>query len=192
MPRKSKITAVTVSEHAEEGLARAWGDDDAKTDAEQMTDIINEVSVIKEPADALPEAPQVEAEAPMAPKVKAKRAPKKPPASTELEVEVKESSDETHEETKTEAKTEAKTESKVSCPDCGKQMSAKTLKHSPVPNGVAKKQNDTSPPISQVRQRESVMEEVIENEVQQRLQNKRSERAARREEMVQKLMQNAF
>ena len=189
-----------MSEHAEEGLARAWGDDDAKTDAEQMTDIINEVSVIKEPADALPEAPQVEAEAPMAPKVKAKRAPKKPPASAEPEVEVRESFDETQvdvtiptqEESKTDAKTEAKTESKVSCPDCGKQMSAKTLKYIHVPNCVAKKQNDTSPPISQVRQRESVMEEVIENEVQQRLQNKRSERAARREEMVQKMMQNAF
>ena len=206
MPRKSKVTAVPVSEHPEEGLARAWGDNEGKTDAEQMTDIINVVSVSKEPDDALPEAPLVEAEAPVAPKAKASRAPKKAPVSVEPEVDVTIPTQEDEAKTvltqqvtdqreaKTEAKTEAKSESKVSCPDCGKQMSAKTLKYSHVPNCVAKKQNDALPkaPPSQARQRESVMEEVIENEVQKRLQNRRSERAARREEMVQKLMQNAF
>ena len=36
------------------------------------------------------------------------------------------------------------------------------------------------------------LEDAIENEAQKRLQNKRSERSIRREEMVQKLMKNAF
>ena len=73
-------------------------------------------------------------------------------------------------------------------------MSAKTLKYSHVPNCPAKKQNDAQilPPVSHARQRDSAFEDVIENEVQKRLQNKRTERAARREEMVQNLMKNAF
>jgi hypothetical protein len=69
-------------------------------------------------------------------------------------------------------------------------MSAKTLKYSHVPNCVAKKQSDTH--STQAARRENILEEVIENEVQKRLQYNRSERAARREEMVQNLMKNAF
>ena len=51
--------------------------------------------------------------------------------------------------------------------------------------GVAKKpkEGDLDP---------NVIEEVIENEVQKRLHNSRAQRAVRRQEMVEKLMQNAF
>ena len=45
--KKTKVTAVPV-EQAEEGLARAWKEEpptEAKTDAEEMTDVINEVKV---------------------------------------------------------------------------------------------------------------------------------------------------
>ena len=80
---------------------------------------------------------------------------------------------------------EPKVESKVECPDCGKQMSAKTLRYSHGPNCPAKKQKggEVDP---------NVIEEVIENEVQKRLHNSRAQRAIRRQEMVEKLMQNAF
>ena len=194
MPRKSKITAVPVTDHDVEGLVRAWGDDEENNDAEQMTDIINEVKVIEEPTDALPQAPQVEAEAPIveAPKAKAKRASRAKPKE-EPQVDTNSSLDETQvvvtiPTQEEEAKTEAKTDAKVSCPDCGKQMSAKTLKYSHVPNCPAKKQQQSPRELPA----SSIMEEVIENEVQKRMNNKRAERAARREEMVQKLMQNAF
>ena len=49
-PRKQKITAVPVEAPVEEGLAKAWVDDEVKTDAQEMTDIINEVKVDEEPA----------------------------------------------------------------------------------------------------------------------------------------------
>ena len=197
MPRKSKITAVPVTDHAAEGLVRAWGDEEReeKNDAEQMTDIINEVKVNEEPAEASPQAPQVEAEAPIveAPKAKAKRASRAKPKEEEPQVETNSSLDETQAVVtiptqEEEGKKEAKTEAKVSCPDCGKQMSAKTLKYSHVPNCPAKKQQQSPRELPA----SSIMEEVIENEVQKRMNNKRAERAARREEMVQKLMQNAF
>ncbi len=218
MPRKSKITAVPIepSEYPREGLDVARHALVEKTDAEEMTDFINKLNV----ADEAPEAPPQESKGteaegasplPLAPsepvalKAKAKRAsrvkPKDEPREElkeEPEVEVTSSVlDEVQVEVTIpeEEKTDAKVDAKVACPDCGKQMSAKTLKYSHVPNCPAKKQNDTLPKDTygaHTRQRESVMEEVIENEVQKRLQNKRSERAARREEMVQNLMKNAF
>jgi uncharacterized Zn finger protein (UPF0148 family) len=89
----------------------------------------------------------------------------------------------------------AKKDAKVSCPDCGKQMSAKTLKYSHVPNCTAKKQTVTPPEEARKSFRDErgmVQEDMIEYEVQQRLTNRRAERAERRQEMVNKLMQNAF
>ena len=76
MPRKTKVTATPV-EQQEEGLARAWNEeqpaltakvsdqgDEAKTDAEQMTDFINEVKVSDEPPAPEPEtAPEPTAKA---------------------------------------------------------------------------------------------------------------------------------
>jgi ssDNA-binding Zn-finger/Zn-ribbon topoisomerase 1 len=113
-------------------------------------------------------------------------------------VEVKESVDEKQEE----AKTEAKSESKVSCPDCGKQMSAKTLKYSHVPNCTAtkgtsgKKQADD--PIRDASNEairmghRNVSDEIAEETIHDRLYKQRSERSMRRELMVNKLMQHAF
>ena len=81
-----------------------------------------------------------------------------------------------------------KVESKVACPDCGKQMSAKTLRYSHGPNSTAKKQKP-SPRENKFKR----LAEVIENEVQTRLNNSRALHAARRQEMVEKkLIQNAF
>ena len=191
MPRKPKITAIPVEAPADEGLAKAWGDDEAKTDAQQMNDVINEIKVDDEPVVTNePDEPPT----PVAkPKARAKRAPKKPVVEPEPVEEPQESEPEVPE-----AKGEpplqveepddanwTKVESKVACPDCGKQMSAKTLRCSHGPNCPAKKQKQSEVDTS-------VFEQVIENEVQKRLHNSRAQRAVRRQEMVEKLMQNAF
>ena len=169
MGRKPTITAVPV-EPKQEGLV----DDEVKTDAEQMTEIINEVNVDEEPVLVQEYIP--------APKAKArpKRAPKKQEVIVP-EVEVTSAFDEV--EAVVTVPDELKVETKVTCPDCGKQMSAKTLRYSHGPNCSVKKQKPEPP---------SVIEEVIENEVQKRLLNSRAIRAARRQDMVDKLMQNAF
>ena len=81
----------------------------------------------------------------------------------------------------------------TSCSDCGKQVSAKTLKYSHGPNCVVKKQKQSQPTISREDGNQSLGSEVTkEQEYQSRRRNRRMERAARREEMVQKLMKNAF
>lgn len=190
MPRKSKITAVPLDKpEQEEGLARAWDQEaetDAKTDAEQMTEIIQEVKEVAEPAPV--EEPVKEKAKKATPKAKAKAKAKaeEPPAEVQVEEPVA--------EVKEEAKTEAKSEAKVACPDCGKQMSAKTLKYSHVPNCTAKKQKnaENEPEEGNADHNYHISAEIIENEVQRRLSCKRAERAARREEMVNRLMQNAF
>jgi len=184
MPRKSKITAVPLDKpEQEEGLARAWaneeGETEAKTDAEQMTEIIQEVKEVAEPAPVEEPAKEKEKKAPKA-KAKAKAKVEEQPQAPEAP--------------EAPLPVEAKTEAKVACPDCGKQMSAKTLKYSHVPNCTAKKQKTTEnePEEGNADHGHHIPAEVIENEVQRRLNGKRAERAARREEMVNRLMQNAF
>jgi len=120
MPRKSKVIVVPIEE---------------KTDAELMTELVNEIQT-----EAEPEA-----------------------------------------ETKAEPEPEAETkQTKVSCPDCGKQMSAKTLKYSHAPNCL-KKQEPTV-----------VSEELIEQEVKKRLNQTKVDRITRKQEAVNKLVANAF
>ena len=120
MPRKTKVTATPV-EQQEEGLARAWNEEqptEAKTDAEQMTEVINEVKV---------DEPMPEPETPEVAKAKAKpRASKAKPKVEEPEVEVKPALDEVQAVVEL-PKEEAKADVKSACPDCGKQMSAKTF-----------------------------------------------------------------
>ena len=92
---------------------------------------------------------------------------------------------------------------KVACPDCGKEMSAKTLKYSHVPTCVIKKKQSEE----QYEPREAkssalpsvaptVSEELIEELVQKRWDNMsknlRQERLARKQAMVEKLIAGAF
>ena len=180
MPRKPKITAVPVEAPVEEGLAKAWGDE-VKTDAQEMTELVNEIKVDDEPAVT----DEVESTPVAKPKARAKRAPKKP---VEVEAVVEpEPVEEPQQAEEPDDGNWTKVERKVACPDCGKQMSAKTLKYSHGPNCPAKKQKQSPREFSP-----SVIEEVIENEVQKRLNNSRALRAARRQETVQKLTQNDF
>ena len=129
MPRKAKVQAVPVEQIDEgkpEGLMVAREVFEEKTDAEQFTDVINEVNaeadeVVEPPAD-------VPAEAPVEAKPKAKRAPKaKAKAEAPPEVTPPPVAEAPPPSPVAEAKVE---EAKVACPDCGKQMSGKTLKYS--------------------------------------------------------------
>ena len=193
MPRKPRITAVPI-EH-EEGIALAQGASEEKTDAEQMTEIINEVKEERsEPQEAVSDA-VVEV------KPKAKRASRAKPKEEPV-VEVP------REEPREEPKEEQKNDDKVNCSDCGKQMSAKTLKYSHGPNCSSKKQKQV---VSEIGPLDSggrgdheastleafdlidalnkVPDHVIEHHVRTR---QRAERATRRETMMNKLMQTAF
>ena len=182
MPRKSKITAVPID--MPEGLAVAQMTEDevkelypeAKTDAQEMSDIIQEVNTEQEVS-----VQQQEPE----PKAKAKRALRKPKVDEEPVINVNATPDEVIAEVEV---PDAKTDQKVACPDCGKQMSAKTLKYSHAPNCVVKKNTKPDP----VAEREVITDEMIEHEIGKRMTNKRSERLAKREKALEQLISNAF
>ena len=175
MPRKPRITAVPVEqEQKEEGLMVAGDVPDEKTDAEQMTEIIQEVK--EEPKEAVSDAIVVV-------KPKAKRASRAKPKEEPIE-----------EEPKEEPKEEANIDDKVACPDCDKQMSAKTLKYSHGPNCGVKKPSKKAVLLRGVADqreddREAITEEMIERHVRTRA---RTERATRREAMMNNLVQAAF
>ena len=108
-----------------------------------MTEIINEVKEM--PAEQVDEPVDVDEPVAAEPKAKPKRAPKPEPsvtpqASVGTEVTPALNGITVKVEIPTEANKDATASQKVSCPDCGKQMSAKTLKYSHAPNCLAKKQ----------------------------------------------------
>ncbi len=90
-------------------------------------------------------------------------------------------------------KGEPEVEYKVACPDCGKQVSNKALKCSHGPNFGVKKQKHSQPTISREDGNHSLGTDATkEQEYQSRMRNRRMKRPARREAIVQKLMNNAF
>ena len=119
MPRKAKVHAVPVEQGEEskpEGLVVA-GDVEVKTEAEQLTDVINEVKADAEEVVEPVVEPVAEPKAKPKAKAKAKAKAEPPPEVTpEPVVEA--------------APALVEEAAKASCPDCGKQMSAKTLKYS--------------------------------------------------------------
>ena len=183
-----------------------------------MTDVINEVNVTETVLPIEDEVPAIQA-APATPKAKAKRVSKREPVLTEPEVKVTSSLGEVQADVVL-PKQEPEVETKDACPDCGKQVSAKTLKYSHRPNCMSKRQKQShekeeyarlSGAAKQLAQDEggvgganalcaiemldslnNVPEHVIRDIVQKRMTTKRTERDARREDIVQKLMQNAF
>ena len=171
--RKSKVIAIPVNEP--EGLARAqMGDQEPKTEAEEMTELINEVST-----DEQPVAEPVEE---IAPKPKAKRAPRvKAKAESEPEAEA------VLYEPPQEAIAEPKTADKVECPDCGKQMSAKTLRYSHAANCTVRKKSQL-----ETQATPSITNDILEHEVNKRLNNFREERVARRQRAIESLVAQAF
>jgi len=75
----------------------------------------------------------------------------------------------------------------VEGPDCGKQMSAKTLKYSHAPNCLFKKQVD-----KEEAQMKTIPAEVIEVEIQKRMSYAKAERLSRRQKQIESLDANAF
>ena len=188
--KSSKITAVPV-DHPEEGLARAWvtspvGDEEQQTEAQEMTEIINEVKDM--PAEQADEPVDVDEPVAAEPKAKPKRAPKPKPSITEVAPALNEIT--VTVDIPTEAKADATVSQKVSCPDCGKQMSAKTLKYSHVPNCPAKKQKEANEDMPVASS--TITDEMIEQEIEKRMANKRVERLNKRQKDLEKLVAGAF
>ena len=191
MQRKAKIVAVPVDEPVAETVEEPTPE--VKTDAEEMTSVINELKTDDEPVAqevAEPVAEPSVAEPMVEPKAKPKRAPRaKAPSRKKVKEEepvqadvvaVEPSLEETRVEVTVpeEKQAPAVVKEKVACPDCGKQMSAKTLKYSHAPNFTVKQIN--------------VKEEMLENLLDQRLKSVREERLARKQAMMEKLVSNAF
>ncbi len=201
MPRKAKVVAVPIDAPVAEPVEET--PTEVKTDAEEMTTVINELKTDDQPVAQEVAEPMVE---PVA-EPKPKRAPRaKAPSRKkvkELDAEVV-AVEPSLEETSVvvavpEEKPAAVVKDKVACPDCGKEMSAKTLKYSHAPNCVVKKKQS----IEQYEPREAkasalppvapaVSEQLIEDLVQQRLTNVRQDRLARKQAMVEKLITGAF
>ena len=192
MGRKAKITAIPINK--EEDVSQQVHDDEVKNDAQHMTDIINEVN-----APVL--AHSVEEDQIDTPivvtKAKAKRASKaKPAVVVEPEVEVTASLDEVEAVVTLPLTGELKVDTKVACPDCGKQMSAKTLKYSHGPNCSAKKQKQW---VADHRDDEESQPNIVRNPLTETILDNWKEtrctrlaRAVRRQEIVDRLIQNAF
>ena len=181
MPRKAKVQAVPVEQADQpeglivavstQGVEDQRGGEEVKTDAEQLTEVINEVKAEAEEAVVPVVEPVVDE---VKPKAKAKPKPKAKAKAVPLpEV--------TPPPVVEEAAPVIDEVAKASCPDCGKQMSAKTLKYS---------HKCTTAKVAPVVTSRIV--EIVEDEVEKRFYNRRAERAARREAVVEKLMLSAF
>jgi hypothetical protein len=196
MPRKAKIVAVPVDAATVAEPVEQTAQED-KTDAEEMTNVINEIKTEDQPVTQEVAEPVAEPKPKRAPRAKAPSRKRVKELDAEV-VDVEPTLEETTVEvTLPEEKPAAVVKDKVACPDCGKEMSAKTLKYSHAPNCVIKKkQSDETktsalPPVAP-----TVSEELIEELVQKRWdnvsKNLRQERLARKQAMVEKLISGAF
>jgi hypothetical protein len=223
MPRKSKITAVPVDQPEV-----VVTEEEPKTDAQEMSEVINEIREVEEPvveevAGSLPQGSQTKGTVaePSAPapdvvpaKPKAKRASRAKTKAMPAEpvVEVTQTLEEVVAEVEIpqEENKEVKVAEKVKCPDCGKQMSAKTLKYSHGPNCVVKKKEAQEVPRDDFpkdafpkdasgagagashRAEPNVTDEMIEELIQTRMNSVKRERLVRREEALEKLVAGAL
>ena len=200
MPRKSTVKAVPVEQVIAEPVQ-----EEVKTEAEELTElvkvieddkiIITEVAVEPEVEETEVVQDKDEAEEKPAVKPKAKRAPKAkkesvvvdPGPVTEVSHTINEIEAMVDLDAVEKIQTKPKANNKVECPDCGKSMSAKTLRYSHGPNCLFKKQAD-----KEEAQMNKVPEEVIEAEVQKRMSCAKAERLSRRQKQIESLVANAF
>jgi hypothetical protein len=176
-----------------------------------MTDVINEANVTESTlSNENGLSIQIE------PKTRAELVSKKEAVMTEPEVEATSSNEEVQAEVVVSTQ-EPYVEPKVACPDCGKKMSAKTLKYSHGPNCVIHKQKQsredeeyakmshTAKQLAQEVGGESgasalhaigmldSLSNFSNHDIKQHIQSRaREERATRREAMVANLVKNAF
>ena len=193
MGRKAKIVAVSIDKE-EEVVPQV--DEEVKTDAQLMTEIINEVNapeglcLVQE--EEVPGVVEDHGEAPVVvAKAKAKRVSKAKTIVTAAPVEPEVVEAEVVVAVEP-VVVEPKVDAKVACPDCGKLMSAKTLKYSHGPNCSSKKQK-------QGDEEESTKTDIVRNPLTEAILDNWKEtrctrlaRAVRRQEMVDRLIQNAF
>jgi hypothetical protein len=187
MPRKAKIVAVPVdAATVAEPVEQAAQED--KTDAEEMTNVINEIKTDVQPVAEPVAEPTAEPKPKRAPRGRAPSRKKVTEPEPEV-VAVEPTVEETTVEVKVPDEKPAVVKDKVACPDCGKEMSAKTLKYSHAPNCTTKKKQHEEQPAA-------ISEELIEELVQKRWDNVsnnlRRERLARKQAMVEKLIAGAF
>ena len=183
MPRKAKIVAVPVDEPVEQTVP------DDKTDAEEMTNVINEIKTDDQPVAEPVAEPATEPKPKRAPRGRAPSRKRVKELDAEV-VDVEPTLEETAVEvTLPEEKPAAVVKDKVACPDCGKEMSAKTLKYSHAPNcTVKKKQSDEQPAAVS----EELIEELVQKPWDNVSKNLRQERLARKQAMMEKLISGAF
>jgi len=211
--KKTKVTAVPVENLPEEGLAKAWVSEqpaEAKTDAEHMTDVINEVKITDDThilttewvePESLTEA---RAKAKAAAKPRASRAkPKvedaKPVLTSKVAdqgevVEVKPALEEVQaviEVPKEEPKAPEVSEAKGASP---LPVAAKQPK--PRPSRAKPKLEVEMPerePLKATRTQDAYpVEQFMEWEVQRRMVDRRNQRREAREKMLQNLVTSAF
>jgi hypothetical protein len=197
MGTKAKIVAVSIDKEEE---VAPQVDEEVKTEAQLMTEIINEVNAPEGLCSVQDEeVPVIEdqGETPVVvAKAKAKRVSKAKPIVTTAPVEPEVVDAEVVEPVAVDAiepvVVEPKVDAKVACPDCGKQMSAKTLKYSHGPNCSSKKQKqgDEEESTGTGIVRNPLTEAILDNWKETRC--TRAARAVRRQEMVDRLIQNAF
>ena len=187
MPRKAKIVAVLVDAPVEETVEQVAAPED-KTDAEEMTSVIQEIKTEAEPVAEPVAEPTAEPKPKRAPRGRAPSRKKVTEPEPEV-VAVEPTVEETTVEVKVPDEKPAVVKDKVACPDCGKEMSAKTLKYSHAPNCTTKKKQHEEQPAA-------ISEELIEELVQKRWDNVSNnlsrERLARKQAMVEKLIAGAF
>ena len=187
MPRKAKIVAVPIDAPVAEPVEEAAPE--VKTDAEEMTNVINEIKTEDQPVAEPVAEPTAEPKPKRAPRGRApsrKKVTEPEPEVVAVEPTVEET---TVEVAVPEEKPVPVVKEKVACPDCGKEMSAKTLKYSHAPNCTVKKNQSDEQPAA-------VSEELIEELVKKRWdnvsKNLRQERLARKQAMMEKLISGAF
>jgi len=184
--KKTKVTAVPVENLPEEGLAKAWPQQpaEAKTDAEHMTDVINEVKITDDTHILTTE--YVEPEAKPKAKARASRAkPKVEEARPTVEdvkpevVEVKPALEEVQaviEVPKEEAKT-------------AKQPKPRPSRAKP----KAEEAKTEREPLKATRTQDAYpVEELIQWEIDRRMVDRRNQRREAREKMLQNLVTSAF
>jgi len=173
-------------------------------DAEEMSKIKNDIQ-----QEETPEAPSVvEQPKEIEPKAKPKR---KPPAKKKIE-EVKEEvitptpiiEEKPEEKPEEKKQTKIKTVELVSCPDCNKEMSKKTLRYShdknctgkpvvreeiPVKRRAPVKVKQTTPPEEKEKYI-SIPEEIIQQEINRRVKEQKDARIKAKDERIKKLAMN--
>ena len=181
--------------------ATAPSEPQTSNEAEEMSKIKEEVENNEPAIEEPPPTEPPPTETPIEPKAKPKR---KPPAKKKEEVqeEVKEELISPPAPPKEEAGKKIKTVELVSCPDCKKEMSKKTLRYSHEKNCTGKPIVREEIPVKRrepaknpkpkeiIEQYVSIPEEIIQREISKRVREQKDSRMRAKDERIKKLAMN--